>query len=74
MAVIDAELYAAVGKYQDKDGKERTKTRKVGAIMTHSDGRRYVQLDPFFNFGAVERKPGSDRIFLSISKVDGKNG
>lgn len=75
MASLEYELFAFVGKYTGKDGKERTLSRKVGEIWAHSDGERYIRLDPFFNFAAVERKPGSDRIFLKVTKPeDRRNG
>jgi hypothetical protein len=72
MPQVEYELFAAVGRYQGKDGKERTSTRKVGELLTHSTGERFIRLDPFFNFGAVERKPGSDRIFLKMVKPEVK--
>lgn len=71
MAQIEYELLAAVGKYKTKEGKERTATRKVGDVWMHSNGDRYIRLDPFFNFGAVERRPGSDRIFLKMTRPEG---
>lgn len=75
MAQIEYELFAAVGKYTGRDGKERTATRRVGDVLMHSNGDRYIRLDPFFNFGAVERNPGSDRIFLKMTRPEGiENG
>lgn len=71
MATLEYELFAAVGKYQDQNGKDRTKTRKVGELWRHSNGEQYIQLDPFFNFGAVQRQPGSDRIFLKMTPPQG---
>ena len=53
------EIYAPVGKFE-KDGKERKNTRLVGHVYSHSDGKRFSGIDPFFNFAACERKPGSD--------------
>lgn len=70
MAVIEYELFAAVGKYTAQDGRKRTLTRKVGEVWTHSSGERYIRLDPYFNFGTVERKAGSDRIFLKMTKPE----
>jgi hypothetical protein len=65
MARIEYELYAVVGKYQGKDGKDHQKLRHVGDIVLHpSTGDRYIQLDACFNFSTVMRKEGSDRIFL----------
>ncbi len=71
MATVEYELFAGVGKYQDQDGKERTKLRRVGKVWRHSNGDPYMELDPFFNFGAVQRKPGSDRLFLKMAPPQG---
>ena len=65
------EIYAPVGKGV-KDGKERKKTRLVGHVYSHSDGKRFIGIDPFFNFAACERKPGSDVQFLECVPVKPK--
>jgi hypothetical protein len=65
------EIYAPVGKFE-KDGKERKKTRLVGHVYSHSDGKRFIGIDPFFNFAACERKPGSDVQFLECVPVKPK--
>ena len=65
MAVIDQELFAPVGKYTDKQGKERTKWRHIGDLVLHpSTGERYIQLDAFFDFSKITHKEGSDKMFL----------
>jgi hypothetical protein len=61
---VEYDLYAPVGKFAGKDGKERNKTRLVGHIYAHSDGKRFIGIDPFFSIAACERKPGSDMVFL----------
>lgn len=65
------EIYAPVGKFE-KDGKERKKTRLVGHVYSHSDGKRFIGIDPFFNFAACERKPGSDVQFLECVRMKPK--
>lgn len=65
------EIYAPVGKFE-KDGKERKKTRLVGYVYSHSDGKRFIGIDPFFNFAACERKPGSDVQFLECVRMKPK--
>ena len=65
------EIYAPVGKFE-KDGKDRKKTRLVGHVYSHSDGKRFIGIDPFFNFAACERKPGSDVQFLECVPVKPK--
>ncbi len=69
MAKIEYELFAKTGSYQDGDGRDRILTRKVGEIWAHSDGRRYIRLDPFFNFAGVERKTGADSIFIQMKRT-----
>jgi len=60
---VEYEIYAPVGKFE-KDGKERRKTRLVGHVYSHSDGKRFIGIDPFFNFAACPRKDGGDVLFL----------
>ena len=38
-----------------KDGQEKGKFKTVGQVMEKDDGSRYIYIDPFFNFGAVNR-------------------
>ncbi len=70
MPSVEYEIFAAVGKYKDTTGRERTKQRLVGEVFMHSDGNRYIRLDPFFNFAACERKHGSDKLFLRCVKPE----
>lgn len=70
MANIEYRILAPVAKYQGKDGRNRRVSRPIGEIFVHSDGRRYIALDPFFNFAACERAPGRDKLFLSCEPVE----
>ena len=52
-------------KYQDKDGKTRSQPRRVGDLMEHSDGSRYIECDGYFDWGKLSGNSGS-MFFLSI--------
>ena len=67
MATKIGEAIVSLGKYTGKDGKERAKTKSIGAVMRHSDGRMYVMLDRFFNLAAVPTKDGADIIFVGLN-------
>lgn len=70
MAHIEHEIYVSLGKYTETDGKQRTRKRKVGAIMRSDENNGlYISLDAMFNFAAVERRYGSDKIYLTCTPV-----
>lgn len=66
MAVKIGEAIVSLGKYTGKDGKEHAKTKSIGAVMRHSDGRMYIMADRFFNLAALPPKDGSDVIFIGL--------
>lgn len=40
-----------------KDGKNKNNYRKIGSMLEHSDGRKSIKLDKFFNpLGALNEK------------------
>jgi len=43
-----------VGSYE-KDGTTKGKYQTVGKVMEKDDKSRFIYIDPFFNFGAVNR-------------------
>lgn len=69
MAHITHDLYVSLGKYDDDEGKQRTKIRKVGEIYKNKKSEIFISLDALFNFGGLERKYGSDRVFVKCVPV-----
>ena len=53
-----------VGSYE-KNGETKGKYLTVGKVMEKDDGSRFIFIDPFFNFGAVERN-GNDSVICSL--------
>ena len=50
------EICVVESSYQ-KDGKNKNNYRKVGSMLEHSDGRKSIKLDKFFNpLGALNEK------------------
>lgn len=72
MAVKIGEAIVSLGKYTGKDGKERAKTKSIGAVMRHSDGRMYIMADRYFNLAALPAKEGADIIFIGLNISDTK--
>ena len=70
MSRQESRIIASIGSYTDKSGRARRITREIGTIIAHSDGSRYIAMDPFFNLAACPRKPGSDKVFLSIEPIE----
>lgn len=62
LAVINASL----GKYTDKDGKERAKYQEVGTLFRHSDGRCFLRMNAYFDYGRLNVKEGNDAFFLEV--------
>ena len=60
-----------VGSYE-KDGQTKGKYQTVGKVMEKDDGSRFIFIDPFFNFGAVERN-GKDSVICSLMEPKDNN-
>ena len=73
MPTVEYNIVASISKYKDKSGKDKVKYRQVGEVCIHSDGRRYIAIDPFFNLAACERPQGRDKVFLSLIPPDNNN-
>ena len=67
LAVINASL----GKYTDKDGKERTRYQEVGTLFKHSDGRCFLRMNAYFDYGRLNVKEGNDAFFLEVKTETG---
>ena len=60
-----------VGSYE-KNGETKGKYLTVGKVMEKDDGSRFIFIDPFFNFGAVERN-GKDSVICSLMEPKDNN-
>ena len=60
-----------VGSYE-KNGETKGKYLTVGKVMEKDDGSRFIFIDPFFNFGAVERN-GKDSVICSLKEPQDNN-
>ena len=67
LAVINASL----GKYTDKDGKEHAKYQEVGTLFKHSDGRCFLRMNAYFDYGRLNVKEGNDSFFLEVRTEEG---
>ena len=59
------------GTYE-KNGETKGKYATVGKVMEKDDGSRFIFIDPFFNFGAVERN-GKDSVICSLMEPKDNN-
>ena len=60
-----------VGSYE-KNGETKGKYLTVGKVMEKDNGSRFIFIDPFFNFGAVERN-GKDSVICSLMEPKDNN-
>lgn len=58
------DLAAVTSKYTDRDGKEKSKWEIFGVMFERDNGRQCVALKATFNPAGLERKPGSNSVFL----------
>ena len=47
-------------------GQEKSHWTNVGALFQKDDGSMFLSLDAFFNFSALPRKDGSDRVIIGL--------
>ncbi len=60
-----------IGTYE-KNGETKGKYQTVGKVMEKDDGSRFIFIDPFFNFGAVNRD-GKDSVICSLMEPKENN-
>ncbi|MBQ9527064.1 MAG: hypothetical protein IJR68_05580 [Fretibacterium sp.] len=62
---------ASLGSCEGRDGKRHAKTKNVGYLIQHSDGRCYIMMDATFDYGRIPVGPGHDAFFLEVRVPDG---
>ena len=58
------DLAVKAGEYL-KDGRTRNRWENIGAMWEGRDGNPYITMKATFNPAAIQRKEGSDSIFIS---------
>lgn len=48
------------------NGQEKSRQTNVGALFQNDDGSMFLSLNAFFNFSALPRKEGSDRVIIGL--------
>jgi hypothetical protein len=56
---------------QVSDHSGKIARRPQGGAECRHTTETLLEIDPFFNFAAVERRPGSDRLFLKMTPPQG---
>lgn len=65
------DLAVKTGEYQDRaTGQTKGRWANVGAFIQADDGGKFLLIDPHFNFAAVAREPGRDRVTVSMFGPD----
>jgi hypothetical protein len=62
-------LMVNLGKYTDRDGKEKNRWKEIGRVLEGDKGP-FALMDPTFNLAAIQRDPGRDMVLVSMFKPD----
>ena len=65
MATKFKDAAVVTSKYKS-NGSEKSRWTNVGALFQNDDGSMFLSLDAFFNFSALPRKEGSDRVIIGL--------
>ena len=57
---------AVVTSKFNSNGQEKSRWTNVGALFQNDDGSMFLSLNAFFNFSALPRKEGSDRVIIGL--------
>lgn len=66
LAVINASL----GSHEGKDGKKHAVYRTVGELFKHTDGRCFLKMSAYFDYGRLKVAEGHDAFFLEVKVPD----
>lgn len=64
-----ADLVVSIGKYTNKDGKEKNRYINVGSKMQKDDGSSFLLLNRTFNPAGVPNPDNRDSVILSLFEV-----
>lgn len=57
---------AVVTSKFNSNGQDKSRWTNVGALFQNDDGSMFLSLNAFFNFSALQRKDGSDRVIIGL--------
>ena len=57
---------AVVTSTYTANGQEKSRWTNVGALYQKDDGSMFLSLNAFFNFSALQRQQGSDRVIIAM--------
>ena len=57
---------AVVTSKYSSNGQDKSRWTNVGALFQNDDGSMFLSLNAFFNFSALPRKEGSDRVIIGL--------
>ena len=57
---------AVVTSKYSSNGQDKSRWTNVGALFQNDDGSMFLSLNAFFNFSALPRKDGSDRVIIGL--------
>ena len=57
---------AVVTSKYSYNGQDKSRWANVGALYQNDDGSLFLSLNAFFNFSALQRKEGSDRVIIGL--------
>lgn len=58
-------ITTVVGSYE-KNGETKKRYVTVGQVMEKDDSSRFILIDPTFNFAAIKREEGRDKVICSL--------
>lgn len=60
------DLAVRVGTYNNKSGETKNKYVQVGTQMEDEDGKKFLLIDPTFNFAGVKLDDGKNKVLVSM--------
>lgn len=65
---------AVVTSKYKSNGEEKSRWQNVGELYQKEDGSLFLSLNAFFNFSALPRNEGSDRVLIPLFDPKKNNG
>ena len=60
------DLVVKTGSYTNKTGETKNRYQQVGSLMENEDNKKFLLIDPTFNFAGVKLDDGKDRVLVSL--------
>lgn len=65
---------AVVTSKYNLNGQDKSHWTNVGAVFQNDDGSMFLSLNAFFNFSALPRKEGSERVIIGLFEPKKRDG